>query len=333
MKKIRIGLLGPSRSRQGLGPYLARFAESSGALVTACVGSSLESSQRGALELEGLLGHEVRAYAELESMIEGEAMRDTPLTALIIASPHASHEAALLCAAEAGLHTLCEKPLIWGGEGLVERTRAILDRFLEAGLCLQVNTQWPYTLPAYYRLFPALAETRPDRFSCRFSPISKGAAQIPDAMPHPLSLLQALSPSEEHELEELRIECKDEAEGVQTFSFVWPGDAGPLACEVHLETHVHPPRPALYGIQGHMADRVIDMPAYELSFRGELAQVQACGGPASAQVGLEDPMGLLVRDFLAFEGNGRTRKPDDSPLQRIRMLLQIQDAHDKLSQI
>lgn len=332
MEIIRIGLMGPSRSRQGLGPFLARYAESCGASVLACVGSSSESSRRGALELEDWLGHEVRPYADLPTMIAGESSQGAPLDALVIASPHASHEAALHEAANAGLHVLCEKPIIWGGEDLAGRVESILDAFVRANCVLQINTQWPYTLPAYFRLFPSVAQTTLDRFECRFSPISRGELQIPDAMPHPLSLLQALSPSGEDQLEDLRIDFPDHASGAQTFTFVWPGDAGPIDCTVRFEVHENLPRPAEYGIQGHMAHRVIQMPAYELSFRGEFALVRDSGGPASGEVDFADPMGTLVEDFLSFVRNGRTQKPDYSPLQRIRMLKQIQDAHYRLSQ-
>lgn len=332
MDITRIGLIGPSRKRQGLGPFLARDAEQSGARVTACVGSSLESSLRGAQELEALLGHELQPYADLRSMIDGEASRGAPLEALIIASPHATHEAALLTAAEAGLHVLCEKPLIWGGEDLVQRVEHIIHAFAQADLILQVNTQWPYTLPAYFQLFPALATARLDQFSCRFSPISRGALQIPDALPHPLSLLQALSPSREEALQDLRIETANDQSGTQTFLFTWPGDAGPIACSVRLEIHPNPPRPAEYGIQGHTARRVIQLPAYKLSFHGESPLVQACGGPSNGKIDFEDPMGSLVRNFLSLPRNGCHRKSDHSLLQRIRMLQQIHNAHQKLSQ-
>ncbi len=332
MEICRIGLMGPSRSRQGLGPFLARFAESSGGVVAACVGSCLDSSLAGAQTLGGLLGHEIRPYADLEAMIAGEVDRGTPLEALIIASPHATHEDALHRAAASGLHVLCDKPLIWGGVDLVGRTERVLAAFLQKGLCLQVNTQWPYTLPAYFRLFPGLAGTSIDRFACRFSPISVGAQQIPDALPHPLSLLQALSPSASSRLLDLRIELGDDASGTQTFAFTWPGDAGPVACEVSLEVHEELPRPAEYGIQGRIAHRQILLPAYELSFRGELPLVLDSGGPDSGEVSFEDPMASLVEDFLSLLRNGRTRKPDYSPLQRIRMLTQIQDAHKRLSE-
>ena len=331
MEITRIGLVGPRRSRQGLGPFLARFAEAAGAKVCACVGSSSRSGREGAREIGGLLGHEVRPYDDLSRMVREEARRGSPIDALLIASPHATHEAALLEAARSGLHVLCEKPLIWGGPDLAGRVERILDAFVHADRLLMVNTQWPCTLPAYFRLFPSLAGARFDRFECRFSPISQGERQIPDALPHPLSLLQALAPSGEDRLLDLRIERRDDASGSQTFSFGWPADPGAIDCTVRLEVHEEPPRPAEYGVQGHIAQRVIQLPAYELSFRGELGLVRASGGPESSEVRFEDPMGTLVGDFLSFIRNGRTRKPDYSPLQRIRMLEQIQEAHQKLS--
>ena len=332
MKTIQIGLIGPSRRRQGLGPFIARYAERFGGRVAACVGSSHDSSARGAGELEALLGHEIRPYRDVASMIDGESARGAPLDALVIASPHATHEAAVLAAAAAGLHVLCEKPLIWGGEDLVGRAAGIIDAFARAGRVLQVNAQWPFTLPAYFRLFPALEAVKMDRFHCRFSPISMGAAQIPDALPHPLSLLQALSPSGAEQVQDLRVEILKDGFGSQNFAFTWPGVAGPVSCTVQLEIHENLPRPAEYGIQGHTARRVIRLPEYELSFRGETAQAQACGGPDNGEVDIEDPLGNLVRNFLLLARDGCHGKPDDSLLQRIRMLKQIHDAYQKLSQ-
>lgn len=331
MDRIRIGLMGPSRTRQGLGPFLARFAEIHGGAITACLGSSEESGRRGASELAKKLGHEVRPYRDLDSMIAGEESQGAPLQALIIASPHHTHEGALQQAAAHGLHVLCEKPLIWGGEDLVQRTEQVLEAFTRAGLVLQTNTQWPYTLPAYFRLFPSLTGSRLDRFACRFSPISRGSAQIPDALPHPLSLLQALSPTEETCLHDLWIDPGEPSSGTQNLAFTWPGDAGAVACEVRLEVSEESPRPAAYGVQGYLAHREIQLPAYELAFRGDLALVRAAGGPASGCVELQDPMESLVQDFLSFLRFGHTRKPDYSPLQRIRMLQQVQEAYEKLS--
>ena len=134
-------------------------------------------------------------------------------------------------------------------------------------------------------------------------------------------------------MRDLRIEILKDGSGSQNFAFTWPGEAGPVSCTVQLEIHENPPRPAEYGIQGHTARRVIGLPEYALSFRGEIAQVRSCGGPDNGEVDIEDPLGNLVGNFLSLIRDGGHRKPDDSLLQRIRMLKQIHDAYQKLSQL
>ena len=93
MADIRIGLLGPRRARQGLGPYLGRFADEAGATLAACAGRNPDRIELSAEQLGAAVGHEVKAYVGLESMIDAEARRGQALDAIIIASPTESHVA------------------------------------------------------------------------------------------------------------------------------------------------------------------------------------------------------------------------------------------------
>ncbi|MFQ5505898.1 MAG: Gfo/Idh/MocA family oxidoreductase, partial [Planctomycetota bacterium] len=106
----RIGLLGPRRARQGLGPFLARFVEEAGGSLVAAAGRNAELLHASTTRLGSELGHPVRGYVGLDAMLQGESSRGGALEALVIASPIPTHEAALETALDAGLHVLCEKP-------------------------------------------------------------------------------------------------------------------------------------------------------------------------------------------------------------------------------
>ena len=106
-RDLRVGLVGGGRTRNGLGPFLARFLERDGARVVAVVG---RNDQRAALVAEQLgreLGHAVAAHGDVASVLRVES-----LDALVISSPIETHCAALQLASKAGVHVLCEKPLV-----------------------------------------------------------------------------------------------------------------------------------------------------------------------------------------------------------------------------
>ena len=125
----RVGVIGARRRRQGLGPFVVRDLRGAGADVPCFVATSAETRDKGAAELERIAGVRARGYLDAKEMIAAEK-----LDAVAILSPHETHAEYLEIAAQAGLHALCEKPLVWGVLDLAAEATRLTAAFEERGL-------------------------------------------------------------------------------------------------------------------------------------------------------------------------------------------------------
>jgi predicted dehydrogenase len=278
---MRVAVIGARRSRQGIGPHLARFLVEAGADVRALVGTRPDSAAAAVAALEGATGHRARPSCDAEALVAEE-----PLDALVIASPHASHAAYLHLALRHRLHVLCEKPLVWGMADPVAEARALGEAFVRAERHLVVNAQWPFTLPGYRALHPDVPPS-PERFWMRMSPRSSGFDMLLDVLPHPLSLLHAVAGP--GRIESARIDPRpDTPEEALDVFFAYVSGAGAVRAHVEIVRGTRPPWPAGYGFDGRIAHREVQLEDYRLSFRS-----------GERTVPLPDPTPLLVRSFLA----------------------------------
>jgi hypothetical protein len=216
-------------------------------------------------------------------------------------------------ALQAGLHVLCEKPLVWRPAGLAEATKRVVEEFAALGLHLEVNTQWPETLPAYRALFPGLDAASTASFEMRLSPSSTGYEMLVDAMPHALSLLGAAVGHRSEPLDAVVIQGESSRVDVR---FSYPGAMLDVDCRVLLETCVAPPRPAAYGFDGDLAHRVISEPGYRLSFRSDDGR----------EVPFEDPMRRVVASFLAHVCRGFDSRVNRRAILDARHLQDVLDS-------
>ncbi|MFO0276269.1 MAG: hypothetical protein ACK533_03210, partial [Planctomycetota bacterium] len=99
---LRVGIFGAGRSRQGLGPFLARAFEAAGATVAAVAGRDAAGGVRAAGELAALLGHPVAAA---DAMALARAV-----DALGVAAPVARHLAGVDDGLAAGGRCGCGRP-------------------------------------------------------------------------------------------------------------------------------------------------------------------------------------------------------------------------------
>jgi hypothetical protein len=317
----RLGVVGARRRRQGTGAHLARFAHEAGARVVAVAGSSGETAAEATHALVRW-GIEATPYADAAEMVAQES-----LDALVVASPVALHERHLRLALEAGLHALCEKPLVWAPTGLARLAVSLIAAFRDRGLHLACQAQWPKTIPAYVSLFPLAMP--PARFEMRLSPGGTGYEALVESIPHPLSLLEEMreasapgvDPCDGLPLSGLRIESPDGPEGggrrlVVTFGYPLPGGAS-IASRVVLETCEDPPRPAAYGFDGNLVSRRIEEPGYRQFLRAQ--------GPdgASRTVPLDDPSRRLVTEFVAAISGGVPPPPSPRLEREVRRLEEI----------
>jgi predicted dehydrogenase len=269
---VKVGVIGARRVRQGLGPYVVQHLTALGAEVPCFLASRPE----GVPETERATG--ARGYTSLERMLAAH-----PLDALAILSPAESHERYLEAALEAGLHVLCEKPLVWGGAGLAERAAKLEHAYREAGLGLRECCQWPETLPAYRALHPDVGPVR--SFRMRLSPASREPrVMLGDSLSHPLSLLQVLVPGAGEAVE---VRFPRLAPGSLEVAFGWRTAEAAVAVRIELITREAPPREAGYGVNGHWAERRIRPRDYAFSF-----------ADGEREVPVPDPLRELLRGFV-----------------------------------
>ncbi len=279
-KNLRIGLVGPGRTRNGLGPFLARHLHAAGAHVVAVAGRTPTSTQAAARALADDLRHPVHACLSVDELV---GRRD--LDALVIASPIEAHLAALSLAVDAGLPTLCEKPL--GSPGDLSAIEAIVARFAARDLLLVENCQWPYVLPTVRALLGASALDGIATFAMHLAPLAEGWNMVAESLSHFLSVLPALRPAlHEGRLEDVHFSTRDPVATALTLSFALRGAGPPLACRLELVRHATQPRPAWLAFDGRRVDREIELPRYQWLFR-----------TASSRESAGDPQAALVYSF------------------------------------
>lgn len=277
-KRPRVGIVGARRARSGLGPFVAAHLSALGAELPCFLVTAPETVASGERELLAR-GVVARGYTDLRRMLEREA-----LDALAILSPAETHERYLAAALEAELPTLCEKPLLWGGEKLAARAHAWVERFAKAGLRLVENCQWPYALPAYHALHPEPGPIR--SFAMRLSPSAREPrAMLGDSLPHPLSLLQALVPGPRPRVERVASEAAAGAGRRVCFDYCAGGQR--VESEVRLVPTDRLPREVGFAVNGRWAERRVGA---DYAFRF---------ADGAREVAVPDPLRELLRAFLA----------------------------------
>jgi predicted dehydrogenase len=289
--------------------YVTRAFHDAGCGLCAIVGTS-EQSARAAKDELGTAGAQARIYGELK-----QALREERPDIVAVCSPYLLHREQLGCVAEIGAHCLCEKPLWWGPEMHSAReTARLVDSFLEAGLLLDLLTQWPQTLASYDELFPQAAAEPLERFEMRLSPISSGPEMVPDAMPHVLSMMWALV-KEPGEIASPKAAFGNGSREL-TVDFDYRHPRGVTQVTARFVTCPEQPRPAWYGINGRVAERKIDMTA---GYAMRLVDRHDEGGRS---VALPDPLPMLVQQFVRElrAGQGTFNEPRRRHMRRERLI-------------
>lgn len=284
-------VVGARHSRQGTGPYIARSLHRAGIDVVAVVGTTAESAAdacRTLFETEGIVA---RGYASLDA-----ALRISNSQLVAICSPHSTHREQLDLVARAHCHCLCEKPLWWSStisDVTAADTDALIEGFASHDLLLDTVAQWPYTLKAFDQLHGRASRFPPVSLAMSLSPMSVGAAVIPDCGPHVLSMLQAIAGV--GSVERARVWFDDETASTMRLRFEYHGPASKIEVECRFATGVARPRPASYEINGHRVDRMIHLPDYAIAFEAN-----------GRSIPIEDPLTSFVADFVRRMHAGET---------------------------
>ena len=316
-----VAIVGPARSRQGTGPYVAKVFHQLGAHLSAVVSSSRQSAVKAADHLNKDYGIDCLAFADMEEMLGS-----TSVDIVAICSPATAHYQHLIPAVEAGCHVLCEKPLWWPREEVKTESdfRQIMTETTRlVRLCnrnhtvLQLNTQWVFTLPGYHELYPQ--RNQPVRaiesISMWLSPQSTGKDMIVDAAPHFLSMLYALlGAGRINDIQHSRL-TGNPAQGLH-IKFDYLHATGDCKADLSLSPTDSVPRPAAYAINHQRVDRHVDLPNYLIS-------LQAPG----KQLPIVDPLVCSIKNFI---GSIHARStPDETALiDGMEHLLQLYQAVD-----
>ena len=317
MTPPRVAVVGAGRRRQGLGPFVLRDLVRAGAEVPCLLTRTAESGRRAAQSFAAREGREIRAYDDFDAMLGSEQ-----LDAVAILSPAESHRAYLEAAAAAGLHTLCEKPLVWGEDDLGGLAERVIAAFDERQRLLFENCQWPYTLPAFESLHPGALVAAPREFEMELQPSSRGRQMLGDCLPHVLSLLQTLVAGDAPALEDLAFSTRDPQAERLEICFRFRNGKRATRVRVSLCAAEALPRSAAYALDGRWARREVSLPDYRLSFRDR-----------DRSVDVPDPLGLLVAEFVGAVACGAERRPPGRTRaigQRMRLLAEIVDAYERV---
>ncbi|MEM9379775.1 MAG: Gfo/Idh/MocA family oxidoreductase [Planctomycetota bacterium] len=276
---LRVGIVGARRVRQGLGPFVARDLTRLGARVTAVLGTTENSAEIAAAQIEEHTGRRPAALADPETFDAAD------LDAVCVLSPAGTHLQHVERALARGRHVLCEKPFLWSPERDWSATaRRLEEAFAERRLVLAVNAQWPWVLPAFREL-TGLDPHGAATLAMGLAPTAPGVQMIGDALPHVLSVAQALRPGLGG-AESIRIEHpRPEFLRIRARLF---GEEGALEVDAHLDASAKgQPREAWLAIDGVRADRCIRTRDYAMFLRS-----------GAGLVDLPDPMTARLADFL-----------------------------------
>ena len=289
---FNVAIVGPGRSKQGTGPFIAQIFKQLGCNVQAVVSSSLASATKAAEFLKTEYSIECKPYESLEELLKNQS-----IDVVVISSPVGSHLQHLTFAINARCHVFCEKPLWWpSAEIMVENDiRSITNETTElVNLCsannvlLQLNTQWPYTLPTYYELYPQLKIQQTIKsFSMWLSPQSQGSTMIVDAVPHLLSMLYSLLGAGKINNIESNYNDIIESESLQ-IEFDYLHAYGDTRTSISLISSDIFPKPAAYAINGLRVDRHVELPDYLISLR-----------KTERKLPVEDPLVSSIKNFIS----------------------------------
>lgn len=280
---MKVAIIGAGRNRNGIGEFIAKYLNTSGAIVSCVLGTTTSSSSSAGANLVKY-GIHARPYTDFSEMISS-ANPDM----VVIASPTSTHREYIERCLDAGVHIFCEKPLV---SPELEDVPALIEDFFrkaqERSVVIAMNSQWPFCLSSYEELCGKIDPSTIERFSIRLSPTSSGREMIPDAVPHALSLLHWVAGN--GEIKALSFEgCKDSM--LIRFSYV--AQCG--ICEVSMELvrESIQPRTFSFGFNGRIVRRLIDPGSYTiyLTYLGKTLNIT-------------DPLELSIRDFLAAVNTG-----------------------------
>ena len=289
---LNVAIVGPVRTKQGTGPFIAKTFKQLGCNIQAIVSSSLESANKAAAYFEKEYSIDCKAYQSLDELLKSHT-----IDIVAISSPANTHLDYIQTSIQHGSHVFCEKPLWWPHnnvnslseiENITTDATSLITACKEKQTVLQLNTQWPYTLPSFYHLYPQLRlEHNIETFSMWLSPQSEHENMIVDAVSHTLSMLYTLTGAGKIEnIESNFHQLANESDLQINFNYLHA--TGDTFVSVSLSSSNSFPKPAAYAVNGLRVDRHVELPDYLISLRTE-----------ENQIPMVDPLECSIKNFIS----------------------------------
>ena len=288
---LNVAIVGPGRSKQGTGPFIARTFSKLGCNVPAIVSSSVKSANTAADILKNEYAIACETYESLNDLLQHHEV-----DIVVISSPAETHLAYLQTAIDAGCHIFCEKPLWWPKQNIktakdvdlvTHQANQLVKQCNKNATVLQLNTQWPFTLPTYYELYPKLKqENNISHFAMWLAPQSEGHMMIVDTFSHVLSMLYILVGAGKINSVESNFHQRKETQDLR-IELEYLHARGDTHVCVSLCSSDTFPKPAAYAINGHRVDRHVELPNYLISL---------CS--SDKQMPIVDPLESSIKNFI-----------------------------------
>jgi hypothetical protein len=307
---LNVSIIGAGRTRNGIGEYIGKYFHQHGAKVTCVLGTTEKTSFQASSALRKY-GIEAHPYTKFDEMVIAEKP-----DVVVIASPSSTHYEYLLKSLERGLHPFCEKPFIWNdGRDVQKRIEAIFEKAREKKLTVAMNSQWPFSIDSYEEMCGRIRIAERNNFFVRMSPFSPGEVMIPEAVPHPLSILYSQLGA--GEIENLNFESDGEGKLSIRFTYLF----GIRACDVFIKL-VHqktPPREFSFGFNDKIVSRSLDLENYEIYFNY-----------GDKKLRIVDPLELSVKNFM--EAIEKKIEPFIGPPHILHNMSLLKKIYDRFSE-
>lgn len=274
---MKVSIVGARRARNGIGEYIGRFFHKNGARVSSVLGTTEQTSLDAASWLKKY-GIDALPYTDFLRMVEKESP-----DAVVIASPSSTHYEYLVKCIDAGVHVFCEKPFFWLETGdVLGLTESLLETARSKKLTIAMNSQWPFAIQFYEKLCGCIDAQKADTFFIKLCPTVRGKEMIPESVPHALSILYFVIGR--GDLENLRLEVSQRR---ILITFTWVSDGNNCEVLVELVEKKRQPRQLLFGFNGKIVNRTLDLKTYDIYFNYNTETLR-----------IVDPVELSVRDFI-----------------------------------
>ncbi len=169
MEKLKIAILGAS----GIGKFHAREFVYLGSNITSILGSSQESAEKTAQNLQKEFGIRVKPYSDLNLLLKDK------IDAVSICTPLPTHYLFAKKCLENKLNVLCEKPFVTS----ILQAKELFNLARKARKKMGINMQWPAVLKELHY------DSRVNYFEMRMGSGVKGIKILEEYLPHQNSLL------------------------------------------------------------------------------------------------------------------------------------------------